>query len=90
MSLIASLRFDSSNEDATGDGWTVFLGQENEAPVATEYATITAAQAAILAAFQADVEVDGYFGQAAEDQVLTTEAAAVTAAKAALLAAEGL
>lgn len=88
--LQATLRFFPEREDASADGWVVYLGDEGEAPVVTYYATITLAQAAILAAFQADPGVDGYFTQAAESQVLSTEAAAVTAAKAALLTAEGL
>lgn len=88
--LQATLRFLPEQEDGDGDGWELSLGDEAEAPAVTRYATITAAQAAALAAFQADPAVDGYFTQLAEQEVLTTEAAALAAAKAALLAAEGL
>lgn len=90
MALVASLRFVPGQEDIDGNGWEVHMGQDDEAPTVSTYATITAAQAAILAAYQADPDVDGYFQQAAEAEVLTTEAANVAAAKAALLAAEGL
>lgn len=88
--LQATLRFIPEREGDTADGWAVYIGDEAEIPVVSYHATITAAQAAILAAFQADTGVDGYFTQAAEGEVLTTEAAAVAAAKAALLSAEGL
>lgn len=90
MALIASLRFVTANEDATGDGWEVALGEENATPTVTQHATITAAQAAILAAFQADAEVDGYFQQAAEDSVLAANSGTVATTKAGLLTAEGL
>lgn len=90
MPLVATLRFDTAREDATADGWKVSLGDENAVPAVTYHATITAAQSAIAAAFEADPTVDGYFTQAAEADVLADEAAAVAIAKAALLAAEGL
>jgi hypothetical protein len=90
--LQATLRFLTTEEDATGDGWEVSLGDEADAPTVTLHPTITAAQGAILAAFQADPSVDGYFTQAAEGSTIAAEpaASAVTAAKAALLSAEGL
>lgn len=88
--LQTTITFRPEDEGATGDGWSVSVGQIGETPVVTAYATLTAAFAAIQAEFQADADTDGYFTEAAEDQVLVTEAAAVTAAKAALLAAEGL
>ncbi len=88
--LVATLRFDPEEEEATGDGWALSLGQDSEVPVTTTYATITLAQAAALAAFQADTDVDGYFTQAAEAAVLVTEAATVASTKAGLLTAEGL
>lgn len=88
--LQATLRFIPEQEDGDGNGWELSLGDETQVPVVTSHATITAAQAAVLAAFQSDPKVDGYFTQAAEQEVLAAGAADVTAAKAALLAAEGL
>ena len=88
--LQAQLRFLPEREGDTTDGWAVYLGDEAEVPAVTYYETITAAQAAILAAFQADPAVDGYFQGAAEATVLSAEASAVAAAKTALLSAEGL
>lgn len=88
--LQATLRFLPDREGDTADGWAVDLGDESEVPTRTYYATITAAQAAIRTAFQADAGIDGYFTQAAEGEVLATNAAAVASAKTALLTAEGL
>ena len=88
--LAATLRFDSTREADTADGWLVGLGDEADVQVITYHATITAAQAAILVAFQADPDVDGHFQAAAEGTVLTSEAATVASTKAALLTAEGL
>ena len=88
--LVATLRFDQIREDDTGDGWVVGLGDDSEAPVITYYATITAAHAAQVAAYQIDPGVDGYFTTTAEATVLADEAATVASTKAALLTAEGL
>jgi hypothetical protein len=88
--LQATTRFLTDREESSGDGWQVSLGDESAAPTVTYHNTLTAAQAAILAAFQSDAAIVGYFTQAAEASVLTAEAAAVTSAKAALLTAEGL
>ena len=88
--LQTTITFRPDDEDATGDGWALSVGQVGETPLVTLHATLTAAQTAQTAAVQADPDLDGYFTQAAEDQGLTTEAAAVAAAKAALLTAEGL
>lgn len=88
--LQATITFRPEDEDATGNGWALSLGQVGATPVTTLHATLTAAQNAQKAAFAADPEVDGYFTQAAEADVLAGEAAAVAAAKAALLLAEGL
>lgn len=88
--LQTTITFRPEIEENTGDGWALSVGQVGETPVVTQYATLTLAHAAAVQAFQADADVDGYFTQAAEGQVLTTEGAAVASAKAALLTAEGL
>ena len=88
--LIAAIRFIPEREGATADGWQASIGDEQAQPVVTYYATLTLAQAAVKAAFQADTAVDGYFLTAAQASVLTTNNAAVTSAKNALRAADGL
>lgn len=89
--LQATMTFDPFREAASQDGWVVYLGELNSAPTTTTYyETITAAQTAILTAFQADTEVNTYFADIAEETVLTSEAAAVAAELLALRTAEGL
>jgi hypothetical protein len=88
--LVASIRFLPEREGATADGWQATIGDEQAQPAITYYATLTLAQNAVKAAFQADPGVDGYFLQAAQASVLVTNSAAVTTAKNALRTADGL
>jgi hypothetical protein len=88
--LQASVRFQPDREDLTADGWSVVMADDSAVLSTTNYATITAALAAVTEEFRTDPSVDTYFNQAAESTVLSTNTAAVASAKAALLTAEGL
>lgn len=89
--LVVHLTFSAEDEDDTGDGWVVTYGSDDSTATTVEkYATITAAETAINAAFASDDGVLGYFQQAAEATVLAGESVAVDAELSSLLTAEGL
>ena len=89
--LVAHLTFSVEDEDETGDGWVLTLGSDiNSINTTTKHPTITAATAAMAAAFAADDGVVGYFTQVAQQTVLDANAAAVATETTSLLTAEGL
>lgn len=91
------LDFDSSAEDATGDGWRVVhfdtddtSNDGNPVQTTTFHATIDAALGAIEDLFQADGGVDAYFTAKAQADYLAANQTAVDAALAAQRTGESL
>lgn len=97
MSLQTYLDFDSSAEDATGDGWRVVHFDTDDtsddgSPAKTEtfFGTIDLALSFIEDLFQADAGVDAYFLAKAQANYLAANTSAVTTAHAAQRTGEHL